>query len=548
MRFLWVEDFDSGDGRSEALKARWLKYFRLGEPVIKENMRDALMYLEDREHFRAFDAVLLDIRFPAGGDDRAAEQIYRDYFSQIITRELFFRYRDSGSGILLYLALVMRYGYNQERIAFISANVDDKRLGALTAMKSLLIKKWMGKLSETDFVEYEQRANELARLYDTRVTRGKRGRNAAGSAPDSTSRESSLRAIILRPLIQVTDPETQIAALETAGERLRNVYEAEPGWRLKYVTVRRQFEALGLVIPDAFEKPDAASDGREEGHWLFEEWKAGVDTPYYRFRAGAIEMCGILRRNPKTAEPGTGSSAAFLKRLSAFLPDLPVGETAGDVREQLLNFIREAVRPGERILSPVRRRKDDSAGRFACRAVAKIARNWISHQGIAGVTKAPFTEPPECAVSFLFITAMRAFFRVDLLPEDESARYREHEEVLLRFVGEPRELPEAEKLSDMLRDSFKRLLLKNRACFAGGGSTEDTSVYQLVSGIGHQKSTARDTVSFDEIIQLFWHAACEVQKEDQAEPEAPALSGDICRLLGRTYGHAWVHNQYAVGH
>lgn len=546
MRFLWVEDFDSGDGRSEALKARWLKYFRLGEPVIKENMRDALMYLEDREHFRTFDAVLLDIRFPAGGDDRAAEQIYRDYFSKIITRELFFRYRDFGSGILLYLALVMRYGYNQERIAFISANVDDKRLGALTAMKSLLIKKRMGKLSETDFVAYEQRANELARLCDTQVDRGKSGRNAAGSAPDSNAQESPLRAIILRPLIQVTDPEAQIAALEEAGGRLREVYEAEPGGRLKYVTVRRQFEALGLVIPDAFEKPDAAPDGREEGHWLFEEWKAGVDTPYYRFRAGAIEMCEILRRNPKTAEPGTGSSAAFLKRLSAFLPDLPVGETAGDVREQLLNFIREAVRPGDRILSPVRRRKDDSAGRFACRAVAKIARNWISHQGIAGVTKEPFTEPPECAVSFLFIAAMRAFFRVDLLPEDEGARYREHEEVLLRFVGEPRELPEAEKLSDMLRDSFKRLLLKNRACFAGGGSTEDTSVYQLVSGIGHQKSTARDTVSFDEIIQLFWHAACEVQKEDQAE--APAPSADILRLLRRTYERAWVHNQYAVGH
>ena len=198
MRFLWVEDFDNGSGRSEALKASWLKYFRLGEPVIRENMRDALVYLEDREHFRAFDAVLLDIRFPVGGDDRAAEQVYRDYFSQIITHELFLRYRDSGSGILLYLALVMRYGYNQERIAFISANVDDRRLEALAAMKGLLAKKRMGKLTEKDFAEYERRARELASLCDTRVG------------------EVSLRDTILRPLTQVTDPEAQIASLEAA--------------------------------------------------------------------------------------------------------------------------------------------------------------------------------------------------------------------------------------------------------------------------------------------------------------------------------------------
>ncbi len=540
MRFLWVEDFDNGSGRSEALKAKWLKYFRLGEPVIRETMRDALAYLEDREHFRAFDAVLLDIRFPVGGDDRAAEQVYRDYFSQIITHELFLRYRDSGSGILLYLALVMRYGYNQERIAFISANVDDRRLEALAAMKGLLAKKRMGKLTEKDFAEYERRARELARLCDARA-------RELARLCDARVGEVSLRDTILRPLTQVTDPEAQIAGLEAAGVRLRTVYEAEPGQRLKYVTVRRQFEALGLVIPDAFEKPGAGSSGGQEGHWLFEEWKALADTPYYRFRAGAIEMCEILRRNPRTAELGAGPAAALLKRLCAFLPDLPVGATAGDVREQLLNFVREAVRPAERIPSPVRRRKDDSAGRFACRSVVKIARNWISHQGVAGVTKEPFTEPPECAVSFLFVTAMRAFFRVDLLPEEEGARYREHEEELLKFVGESRELPGVEKRNDLLKNSFKRLLLKNRACFAGGGSTEETSVYQLVSGIGHQKSTARDTVSLDEIVQLFWHAAFEGQRAGGTGLKDPAFSGDMLRLLGRTYGRAWVHNQYAVG-
>ena len=61
-------------------------------------------YLDDRENFADFDGVLLDIRFPSGG-----EGIYEKYFSEIVTKKMYGDYLENGTGILLYLALALRY-------------------------------------------------------------------------------------------------------------------------------------------------------------------------------------------------------------------------------------------------------------------------------------------------------------------------------------------------------------------------------------------------------------------------------------------------------
>ena len=102
MRFLWVEDFNEDKGDRAALETRWKEYFGLDEVIIKEDLKSALEYLDDRENFADFDGVLLDIRFPSGG-----EGIYEQYFSGIITPKLYRDYLEEGTGILLYLALAL---------------------------------------------------------------------------------------------------------------------------------------------------------------------------------------------------------------------------------------------------------------------------------------------------------------------------------------------------------------------------------------------------------------------------------------------------------
>ena len=84
MRFLWVEDFNEDKGDRAALEARWKEYFGLDEVIIKEDLKSALEYLDDRENFADFDGVLLDIRFPSGG-----EGIYEKYFSEIVTKKMY---------------------------------------------------------------------------------------------------------------------------------------------------------------------------------------------------------------------------------------------------------------------------------------------------------------------------------------------------------------------------------------------------------------------------------------------------------------------------
>ena len=54
MRFLWVEDFNEDKGDRAALEARWKEYFGLDEVIIKEDLKSALEYLDNRENFADF--------------------------------------------------------------------------------------------------------------------------------------------------------------------------------------------------------------------------------------------------------------------------------------------------------------------------------------------------------------------------------------------------------------------------------------------------------------------------------------------------------------
>lgn len=483
MRFLWIEDFDKGKGDKERLKGEWSGYFGLGEPVIREDMAQALGYLETRENFKEFDAVILDIRFPAGGEE---DQVYEKYFSSIVTRELFDRYVEQGSGILLYLALVLRYGYNQERIAFVSANVDDRRLRAAGTMRRLLKGEAWGR-AEREL--YKEKWEALKRLSES-----------LGLRPFRELEE-------LRPGEGRPAPDGE-KILVRAEEQLREALVRREGWKVKYVTVQRQFEELGLVIPRAFEKPEGG--GEEESGALFRAWKREADTAYYRFRRCALDMCRILKEEMRTELAadfiragrrgeeglGVGQIRALLGRMEDILTHTGAGEGEKEGFERVLSFVREALGPGERISAVTRPRMSETRERFACRSVTKLARNWWVHQGIKGLDYG--------GAAFLFAAAMRAYFTVLGLPAQRREAYGERERALLDFLQREERMPGEQARRKALSRCYERLLLRNRRAYPAGETPDGAPPYQVVSGIGHQDSAEKNQVSAADLYRLFW--------------------------------------------
>lgn len=86
MRYLWIEDFDGGNSTKSVNEKKWREYFQLEECIIISNLQDALTFLDEKENWKKFDAVLIDIRFPVcnktGGS--SINEIYRKYFKAIL--------------------------------------------------------------------------------------------------------------------------------------------------------------------------------------------------------------------------------------------------------------------------------------------------------------------------------------------------------------------------------------------------------------------------------------------------------------------------------
>ncbi len=542
MRFLWVEDFNEDKSDRAALEARWKEYFGLDEVIIKEDLKSALEYLDDRENFADFDGVLLDIRFPSGG-----EGIYEKYFSEIVTKKMYGDYLENGTGILLYLALALRYSYNQERIAFVSGNVDEgKNMRPLTDMVNLLIKFQHEPLSDIDWEDYRSQEEILATFYLEKIKSRK-----MPYLEDGTIDWDTASAELWDNLKDQNSADRILDRLSEVQREIRNDSDGrKESGSLKYSSVCRQFNDCGLVLPRAFEKPYKDQD---EKSWSFYEWKQGIETPYYVIRSGLIGMCRILRENFISAqgeEYASGLTDPFWRRaqlgwwkylwrktnedetdggpskeqfiqehraawdremcellisVPAMLPAMSASAGAATLNTQAEAAVREILRyvDGMGDLKPESRTRDLDA----CCLTMKLARNWTSHQGIRGMTI------ENCG--FLLALCLRGYFDISGLPERSRRDYLAREESLLKLLGPGADMPERNVIIELLAQSFDQLLAKNKAVYEAGRSGKDTPVYKIISGIGHQESKCRETVSMDEIYLLFWQLMFRGMPADQ---------------------------------
>lgn len=522
MRFLWVEDFNDDSGDRDELQSDWMKYFNLKDVVIKETMDEALEYLEHPDHFKQFDGVLLDIRFPI-----IEETVYEKYFSKFVTRDLYDQYQDSGAGILLYLALVFRYNYSQERIAFVSANVDDERLEPLLVMEDKVIKSKYEKLSDLELDQYDKAEDSMARIYleDT----GKLKLELNDRIPWENGE-------LWEPFDEQTQKDEFLARLEQIRKEMSQA--SQGNMSVKYNYVRKLFHQLGLIIPEAFTKP---FEGCGDRSWAFYQWREELETPYYVLRRNAIEMCLILMNHmtPELIRPckdSVGELTQILDHLCRMLPDAGFRE-----QEYAVSFVKEIALLDEQWEKYKKFRGTKQQEGFC--TVLKLARNWGVHQGIQGLTINVDDERLYGDAAFLFMIALRGYFDLTALPERQHQEYLQHEEQLLELLGPETPIPAMDELRVQLEYSFKKLLQKNLLSYKND-TTEDTDVSKIVSGIGNEKSKFKKQVSMDELYQLFWQ---QLYPRDQDGVQMAADDTEIVRLLRYTYWRAWEGNQYSGG-
>ena len=553
MRFLWVEDFGEDSEDQEDKKEQWEKYFAIEDTILFTNLEDVLVFLDNYENKAKFDIILLDIRFPvlSGESGREKEEIYKIYFSSFITREIFDKYvssemmKDASSGILLFLALIFRYGYSWDNIAFISANIDNDDLSAVTALKELVTKfKYTKKLSARDIALYKTRYLDLFSEEDGYVSRRLKDKN-------------NRRIASYEELISLNDAEMlseEIIKLNTLQEKLNDAFPAGDTGGLKYCSVRNQFRQIGLRMPPAFEKP---TDESQDICWLFKEWTERKADEITLVKRSIHTVCTLLlennlgnvdlflkqRRRYNDEEESTISEDTIrqylqnIQRSTANFPDI---KTEGNRIAYAENIVKTVVALWESIKKPkVDNGRRDTYYGFACYAVMKLTRNWLAHQNIKGIDVR--------FAAFSFMISVKGIF--DLQPMPAEAQKEIHREVKkltdmikiapIRYremnVGKIME----EEYQDMCK-TVQKAIPQNAV-----GKKEKSQMrlpqpskrdpFALFSALGHEDSRLRKSVSVNEIYKLFWMCLYFGDRDSEMLDPADNTDEEIISILENIY-------------
>lgn len=528
MRYLWVEDFNDGSETEDELKKRLVNCFELDNDlvVIKSDLTSAIEFLENKNNFHVFDAIMIDIRFPAGNDSN----LYEKYFSDFVTRNFYDNNINDASGIMLYLLLVFRYNISQKKIAFVSANIgnDNDKIKHLNDMIKIIVKS-----------KYKQLTAEETREYAT--TEGKVGKEYLGIA--SSNDRKWPRFVYKKDTEYIVDKDIDICQLITQLKKLPEIYkekfennnregkfDIETGSKMskkKYYFVKEQFEKVGFVMPAAFEKPKWGE--KFDKNYLFFEWENRVyGNMYNAVRSNVLEMCIVLRdclnnRNEckiyssflkiLRSERNINSiyDHVFFREYISDLMRLFDLREINDIEYNCNIMLKEITCLWEAAVAPeiddsfsydrsgkrgkkgshkidVFRHKDPRF--YAYHATMKIVRNWIGHQGIKGVNILD--------VGFIFSICMRGIFDIDLLPQDKKDRYLSYEKKLFALFSTPKD-----EIDIRIADSLEYFIRLNDATMQINGNSR--MIFDRISGLGHERSSIRREVSMDEIYMLFYH-------------------------------------------
>lgn len=274
MKYLWVEDFNKG--YDNELEKIWKDYYCLNdkELIIKTNLEDAIEYIQN--DLTRFDVVLLDINFPISISRNSDIDIYNKYLSNIITKDFFEKNKKTGAGILLFLYLILKMRFPKERIAFLSANIDNIPDDIKEALKYIDVDD-INKITEEAYNEYDALVADLNEDYE-----GKFRFKSKAQIKEFNTEELKK---------YVYDIKQQCESFSNI-----NVEENEDSYsnKVKYNKAELAFKEVGFELSEAFPKPDMNQQGHDE---KFADFILKIEKEYSKLRRYIIEMSIIIDLN-----------------------------------------------------------------------------------------------------------------------------------------------------------------------------------------------------------------------------------------------------------
>lgn len=268
MRYLWVEDFNNGNCQDE-LKKHWMQYYGLDnkELIVKTNLEDAIEYINDNPEY--FDAVLLDINFPITLSKTNDKTIYDKHLKGIITYKFYETNNQTGAGMLLFLYLILKNRWPKERIAFLSANIENTLENDMAEALSII-----EGVRDINNISGEQKDSYDALIPDLKK---KYGNTVKWKYLDEIS-----------DLNEYVDLIRSASALININEKNNCDVTKSP---IKYNKAQIEFEKVGFNLSEAFPKPENQMENQNE---KFLSWMENIESEYCIFRRCIIEMCNII--------------------------------------------------------------------------------------------------------------------------------------------------------------------------------------------------------------------------------------------------------------
>jgi len=272
---------------------------------------------------------------------------------------------------------------------------------------------------------------------------------------------------------------------------------------------------VGLKVSLAFEKPVEYEEG--EISWRFKRWvESTLKTDYYAMRSKIVPICmemieelqgshsGEVR---KPAEEIISENVAYeLEEVLARIIELfPHNEWCGNNESLCKKIMKECLHLCEK-LDKAEKELRHGGWEGAGKAVLKIARNWMSHQGINVTTS--------YEAVFIYYIFMRVFFDVN-----KSDKVNERLQTLVsEYNKENKKIPYEEikkmleKMEEKYRTDHKEAydkfvrevgVVEAKKVEKIYSYKEGASICATISAIGNRYSPIRDCVSMEHLYVLF---------------------------------------------
>lgn len=516
MRFLWVEDFNDS---ANDLKEHLIDSFGLDkhDTLTYETLSQAIAFLEEDGSLSQIDGVLLDIRFNETNLIKN-EDIYNQYYKEILTYDFYSTHINVSTGILLYILLVFRYGLPVQKIAFISANIGNSSSDELINIQNVI-----------EFVKSagEKTVNqEMMITYKTALRNLKRQLHTISV----DWKWNDFYDIQKKSLSK--DVDSILSDLNEIKNHI--ISHSKTSASTQYLSVQKQFNSIGLSMPQGFEK-NKGSETKND----FEKWvKTIEDDTYTGVRSSIQSICYLLRdklngcaENNKNFEESVKTSNPiyadflklivdedkiheyneefFIKYLDSIINLFPLNNLENhnicDVALHTISAIwdnsiatarynpdkKYARRSGnkDQKKKPSFHHSDNCFA--ASHAVMKLMRNWSSHQGIKNLEVRD--------IGLYFLLSIKGIFDMDLLDRDLYQKYQKYEQVILGYFENPNNINYS--LDELFRD------WKNAVQEINRNALNETTNYVItnVSYLGNTDSKVRKNVSIDDLYLLLYY-------------------------------------------